>query len=806
MSRISWIPWQQPVLASDTDYGTVSASSINTAGLSYAWKASDGNHEGSATSWESDKYVVPAQWMWKFPVKLRISNILLYNKYSGSTNVTKQVAAYSDEAQKQQIGTTQTFAASSFSTVTITPDTPVETDTLVIVGASSYGTYVGIGEVVITAEAQLVEYEVTFKDSDGTVLKTEWVASGGSATAPEAPTRPGLVFKGWDVAFDKVTGDLIVTAQYRIEGTLLVTFKNYNDTILKTEYVLEGGAATAPDVPQRDGYNFTGWDVPFDNVIADTTVTAQFAAKVYHTVRFLDWNTTELKTQQVEDGFPASAPDPPSRDGYRFLGWDALFSEVHADLDVNALYEKLVYYTATFQNWDGSVLKTESVVKGGAATPPANPARSGYNFAGWNPSAFTNIKADTTFIAQFERIIVYHTVGFYDGGVLLNQQKVEHGTAALTPLPPVKSGYIFDHWDTDFSNITADLTVHSVFRAALDHTVIFIYSASGALLQTVDKVMSATFRDSLDGELTFEFSTLAARGAAVTTGCVAEYDGCYFNVVRVAKSISSGLMVTSVSCEHISYVLNDERYNIENFDFTGAPLDGLSKLLSGTQFGAGSVEFTADVTMKINQSCTRRAALMQYIAILGGEIEYQGSFINIRKHRGSTNAKNLLESLNVTDVSVTYESRADTASYEIAFHKVADCAVGDEVRIVFSPLGVDTNTRIVALEYNPFYRYSIRVEVGDYKPTISDDLYSIEKSAADNNNDMADMQSQFDDFSSDYGDFQSDYDDFLSTYKEVQNLSVSSSSFSVTYTDGTMTTYNYSVDAQGRITSITKAV
>ena len=39
-------------------------------------------------------------------------------------------------------------------------------------------------------------------------------------------------------------------------------------------------------------------------------------------------------------------------------------------------------YTVTFYGWDGSVLKTETVKSGQAATAPAAPSRMGYYFAG----------------------------------------------------------------------------------------------------------------------------------------------------------------------------------------------------------------------------------------------------------------------------------------------------------------------------------------------------------------------------------------------------------------------------------------
>jgi len=37
-------------------------------------------------------------------------------------------------------------------------------------------------------------------------------------------------------------------------------------------------------------------------------------------------------------------------------------------------------------DWDGTVLKTESVAAGSNPTPPANPTREGYTFSGWSPT------------------------------------------------------------------------------------------------------------------------------------------------------------------------------------------------------------------------------------------------------------------------------------------------------------------------------------------------------------------------------------------------------------------------------------
>ena len=240
-------------------------------------------------------------------------------------------------------------------------------------------------------------YTVTFKDWNGTVLKTQQVQYGGAATAPANPTRTGYTFTGWDKAFTNVTTNLVVTAQYSI-NTYTVTFKDWNGTVLKTQQVQYGGAATAPANPTRTGYTFTGWDKAFTNVTANLVVTAQYSINTY-TVTFKDWNGTVLKTQQVQYGGAATAPANPTRTGYTFTGWDKAFTNVTANLVVTAQYS-INTYTVTFKDWNGTVLKTQQVQYGGAATAPANPTRTGYTFTGWD-KAFNNVTANLVVTAQY---------------------------------------------------------------------------------------------------------------------------------------------------------------------------------------------------------------------------------------------------------------------------------------------------------------------------------------------------------------------------------------------------------------------
>ena len=120
-------------------------------------------------------------------------------------------------------------------------------------------------------------YTVTFVDYDGTPLGTVNVLYGGSVSAPATPQRQGYTFTGWNAPLSGVTQDMTVTARYRI-NTYTVTFADYDGTVLAESTVNWNTGATAPAVPERDGFTFTGWDIPFDAVTSDITVTAQYEA------------------------------------------------------------------------------------------------------------------------------------------------------------------------------------------------------------------------------------------------------------------------------------------------------------------------------------------------------------------------------------------------------------------------------------------------------------------------------------------------------------------------------------------------
>lgn len=204
-------------------------------------------------------------------------------------------------------------------------------------------------------------YTVTFMDGK-TVLKTEKVQHGSAATAPEVPEQDGKTFKGWDKDFSKVTSDLTINAVYDVD-TFTVTFKD-GDTVLSIQTVEYEAAAIAPDTARLsppEGMHFAKWDKDFSKVTEDIEVSAVYELNEY-TVIFKNGETT-LKTETVKHGFAATAPNVYDTATKKFVGWDKSFDNVTSDLIVNAKFETKKF-TLTFINFDGTTVYTAAVEYG----------------------------------------------------------------------------------------------------------------------------------------------------------------------------------------------------------------------------------------------------------------------------------------------------------------------------------------------------------------------------------------------------------------------------------------------------------
>ena len=449
-----------------------------------------------------------------------------------------------------------------------------------------------------------------------------------------------------------------------------VRFLNYaGDDLLCVVFCVEGEDITnrAPEPEVFEDKVFVSWNVDITNIQEDMTVRPIYNFKIYTVIFFMADRRTPLSTQSIPYGKDAKAPDPEVVVGKDFVSWDKEYTNVKKDLNIYPIY-KLKTFAVRFYDKDGGYIST----------------------------AIT-----------------------------------EYGKTAIAPAPRFYSRYIFLSWDKDYSNITANLDVYSIYRDVPINPILSFYKkkedeTSGELIKSYRGVNACSIVQKLDGECTIEFKlTTKLTEDVISVSDRLEVEGLVFYVTQLKKTIVGGVCYSQFIGEHISYLLNNDVYKVNAFDQEGTPAEILITLLQGTPFSVGTVDFTEKVTLRANKETTRRACLMQLVALVGGEIEYYGYTIGIRKHVGSETPIDIMKTNLVQDISYSYNVSENTTSYNLSLYQKSGLALGDELKLSFAPLGIDSFSRIVGWEWNPFNYKEVQITVGQYLPTINDSLFSV---------------------------------------------------------------------------------
>lgn len=107
-------------------------------------------------------------------------------------------------------------------------------------------------------------------------------------------------------------------------------------------------------------------------------------------------------------GTPAFGTKDPTREGYKFVGWEPEVAEtVTKDVTYTAKWEKL--YTVTYTDGvKGKAFKDQvySDLEAGTDTPKfdGKPTRKGYTFTGWSPKVTDTVTKDVTYVAQWKSV------------------------------------------------------------------------------------------------------------------------------------------------------------------------------------------------------------------------------------------------------------------------------------------------------------------------------------------------------------------------------------------------------------------
>lgn len=253
---------------------------------------------------------------------------------------------------------------------------------------------------------------------------------------------------------------------------------------------------------------------------------------------------------------------------------------------------------------------------------------------------------------------------------------------------------------------------------------------------TIQSVLSSSMTEIINSDKTLRFSAFLKGIKHLITGDnIAEVDNDYYDIIEYEKGQSSdGKMTVVVDCEHVSYRLNDPDYDLEYFTWIGTPTFILGKILEGTGFTVGTVEFSDTLTYSAQEAMSRRQILMEFVALLGGEIDFDKFTINILTQRGSSVPKDLLQDKNIEVLSKFYSKREKDkdgnplVGYKCALIKPMAIALGDVVTIDYESLDIDVQLRVVSLTKDPYNKYLAAFEIGNFYPGLADDAYRIETS------------------------------------------------------------------------------
>lgn len=196
-----------------------------------------------------------------------------------------------------------------------------------------------------TIEAPKPTYTVNFYDYSGEIIKSDTVTEGDSVDAPELESREGYVFTGWSDSAVNVHANLDIFPTEEVKQYTVTYVDWLNQTVTQECYdygtELSAPSVVVPEGYTFIGWDciVDGETALTENMVA----TALYGVNTY-TVEFYDTdNETVIDTQTVDYGEAATLPEDLSEGELVHYGWKAAedtadYACVDQDMQVFPLY------------------------------------------------------------------------------------------------------------------------------------------------------------------------------------------------------------------------------------------------------------------------------------------------------------------------------------------------------------------------------------------------------------------------------------------------------------------------------------
>ena len=325
-----------------------------------------------------------------------------------------------------------------------------------ITGGSYYtggGIYVAPGGTLLMRGGNIVG--CTAREGGGVHVEGggRFEMSAGTITGCTAGQEEGKTANGVFIAaggrFTQSPGAQITG---EVIGAYTVTFQSEGGSKVASQ-IRANTPAAQPDNPTKEGHIFIGWYSGeekwnfADAVATDLTLTAKWQLNQY-TITFDTAGGSEVAPITQDYGTTITAPANPAKTGYTFAGWDREIPTTMpaGDMTITARWQ-VNQYTITFKPENGGEDIVITQDYGTAITPPAAPTRTGYTFAGWDRESPTTMPAENITLTARWTVNQYTITFKPENGGQDIVIKQDYGTAITAPANPTKTGYTFAGWD-----------------------------------------------------------------------------------------------------------------------------------------------------------------------------------------------------------------------------------------------------------------------------------------------------------------------------------------------------------------------
>ncbi len=249
------------------------------------------------------------------------------------------------------------------------------------------------------------------------------VPSAPEVSLPENTAQYTYSFGGWDKPIVAVTGAVTYYAVInRTLNKYEISFKDYDGSILKTAVQYDYGTLSInivkPANPTRHEtakytYSFKGWTSTIVDVTENVVYTAVYDSTIRsYTITFVN-GSKEMQSSNVAYGTtPSYKGETPTKKAtaqyaYTCKGWSPAIASVSGNATYTAVFDSSVNkYTVSFINGD-KILQTSSVAYGempkytGETPTKASTKSYSYEFIGWSPK-LGSVTKETNFVAVFD--------------------------------------------------------------------------------------------------------------------------------------------------------------------------------------------------------------------------------------------------------------------------------------------------------------------------------------------------------------------------------------------------------------------